>query len=99
MARRTTYRADHLVKIGIEGFAMADEEYGQNPNKRLHREQPHQEPQSYKNATLIPTQFFNWRKFVTTPRKESRDVMDCNQAAEVYGGVLIKKVILFRKGY
>lgn len=87
MARRPADRAD-LVNVGMEGFAIADKEY----------------PRSKR-----PKQY--WWNFVVPAVKESpspspaaaKTVMDCNQAAKAYGGVVVKdyffprKMAMFRK--
>lgn len=110
MRRRATYCRADLVHIGVEGFGMVDEEYGHNNNTPRQQQLTHsQERRQFNELTatassVAPTRTFQkqypiswWRYMI--PLKKDRDVMDCDQAAKVYGGVVVKKVTLFRNGY
>ncbi|CAL5393348.1 unnamed protein product [Camellia sinensis] len=72
------YRGD-LTKIGSDAFAILDQCMGQ-AGKHCPHPRPHQEVQ---NPHLYPLWVAKG-----TPTKEK--VINCNQAAKKYGGVVIK---------
>ncbi|KAA8548966.1 hypothetical protein F0562_000650 [Nyssa sinensis] len=76
----------HLVKIGLEGFAIV-EEYYVKTSRRPPPPPPHAEPQYRYPYQQQPP--YIYRRTTQVPQKKEA-VIDYNQAAQLYGGVVIK---------
>ncbi|KAL3505690.1 hypothetical protein ACH5RR_031072 [Cinchona calisaya] len=88
-----------LVEIGIDAFVTLEEEYyGRTTwpppppprNQERQQPQPNRTQQPFWSNRKSNMQFVSSTTYNTTPPIKENGVIDCNQAARIYGGVLIK---------